>query len=406
MDKPVKKIVFFCEFPLDKRIFKSLGIDILIANNYDVEFWDVTPYFHKTFFTKITRMGDVEFEGYKKFHTKRDIVHALSMMPAETVVIMQMLLQLETLFIYRYLSVNNIKYCVLQMIYLPTISLPKQGLSLDFLKSFQKRLCSLKPLHAVAGFFNIILFRYYYLFNVRPADLALLSGEKSLEIIRDPIDGNTRLIWSHAEDYDTYLEERVVEVEPDPRLGVFLDEYYPLHTDVDYLGISSPISVEEYYSKLRSFFDYLEKTYNVHIVIAAHPRSDYSESTDYFGSRSVLKGQTARLVHESAFVLVHDSTSINFAVLFKKPVIFITMEKMEKCDAGRLTTALSIKAMSDALRKKPINLDAPCTFDWQDELTVDNEAYEKYANDVIHKNGVPDIPSGEIFVQRLKEIYG
>jgi len=406
MNNTIKKIFFICEFPLDKRIFNILGIDTLIAEGYIVEFWDVTPYFHKNFFERITLEGQVEFEGYKKFNSKREIVRALSEISSDTIVNLHITLQLDTFFIYHYLSVKNIKYCVLQMIFLPNTPPPEKRLSIKFIRSLFKRVFSLKPLHAITGLCNIILFRYYYLFNIRPADIALLTGEKSLEVVRDPVDIHTHLIWSHAEDYDTYLTERNVSITPDPRLGVFLDEYYPLHTDMDYLGISSPIGVEEYYAKLCTFFDHIEKTYGVRIIVAAHPRSNYSEGPDYFGGRPTVKGQTARLVHESSFVLAHDSTSINFAVLFRRPILFITMDKIQKCDAGRLTTALSIKAMADSLKKKPINLDTMTELDWSEELKIDLPSYEKYQNDIIHKMGIPDIPSSEIYIQNIKRIYG
>jgi len=223
--------------------------------------------------------------------------------------------------------------------------------------------------------------------------------------VRDPISDKTHFIWGHLWDYDLYLDEMKNQIAPDSTLGIFLDEYYPLHTDYDYLGIVSPIGADEYYAKLRTFFDYLETNYHVRIVIAAHPRSDYSESTDYFGGRPIIKGQTARLVHESSFVIAHDSTSINFAVLFRKPLIFITMDKIQKCDVGRLTTALSIESMAHALKKTTLNLDTMNEFDWSKELQIDMQSYMDYQNDIIKKAGTPEIPFWEIYIKSIRQIY-
>ena len=405
MNNSITKIIFVIEAPLDKRIFNILGIETMMSYGFEVEVWDVTPYFHKTFFKKITTDGPIVYNECKQFNNKRDIIRALSNISSNTIMNLHIALQFETFFIYHFLSTKNIKYCVQQMIYLPNSPTPEKCVSIEFFRSIIKRIIALKPKHVFFGLCDKILLNYFYWFNIRPADLALLSGERSFEAARDPISAKTHFIWSHVEDYDTYLTERNIKTTTDPHLGIFLDEYYPLHTDMDYLGISSPIGVEEYYSKLCTFFDHLEKTYNVRIVIAAHPRSNYSESPDYFGGRQTIKGQTARLVHESSFVLAHDSTSINFAILFRKPIIFITMDKIQKCDAGRLTTALSIKAMADSLKKNPINLDASIELNWQEELKIDLPAYENYLNDIIHKKGVPDIPSGEIFIQNIKKIY-
>jgi len=403
MSNPIDKIIILIDLPLDKRLFNFLGVETLIRNGFDVEIWDLTPFFHKEFQERIVLDGQVVFEKCKKFDNKRDIVLSLSKISSNTIVNSFISYQLQTYFIYHLLSKKNIKYCVLQMIFLPNTPPPKRA-STDFFRSLIKRVIALKPKHAFFGLCDKFLLKYYFLFDIHPADIALRSGERSFEIIRDPIGAKTQFIWGHVWDYDIYLNERNNQITPDPSLGIFLDEYYPLHTDLDYLGISSPIGAEEYYAKLRTFFNHLEENYNVRIVIAAHPRSNYSESTDYFGGRSIIKGQTARLVHESSFVLAHDSTSINFAILFRKPIIFITMDKIQKCDAGRLTTAISIESMSHALKKTPINIDTINEFNWAKELQIDIQSYVNYQNDIIKKAGTPEIPFWEIYVQSIRQI--
>jgi len=405
MSNTINKIIFLLDVPLDKRFFNLLGVNTLIHNGFDVEIWDFTPFFHKEFIGKIVIDGHMVFEKCRKFDNKRDIKCALSEISPNTVVNSIISYRAQSFFIYHRLSALKIKYCVLQMVSLPpSPPLQKKGSS-GFFISVIKRAVSLKPKHVFFGLCDKALLRYYPLFGIRSADLALLSGERSLEIARDPIDAKTHLIWAHLWDYDVYINERNNQITADPSVGVFLDEYYPLHTDLDYLGISSPIEADEYYAKMRTFFDYLEKNYHVRIIIAAHPRSDYPETSDYFGRRPVIKGQTARLVHESSFVLAHDSISINFAILFRKPVIFMTMDKMQTCEVGRLTTALSIEAMASALKKKPINLDSLQEFNWIQEIQVDMQSYMTYQNDIIKKNGTPEIPFWEIYIQSLRQIY-
>lgn len=406
MNNPVKKIIFVIEAPFDKRIYDTLGIKTIQSLGFDVEVWDVTPYFHQSFLKKITLDESTGFDKCRIFKNKKNIITALMELSDDTVVVLHIAYQLETFFIYYLLSKRNVRYCVQQMIFFPSFPTPTTSEPVEILRSLFKRVISLRPRHAFIGFCNILLFRYHTLFSIRPADMAILSGERSYEVVRDPIGKETHPIWCHVDDYDIYLKERTVPVDPEPDLGIFLDEYYPLHTDLDYLGISSPISADEYYTKLCAFFEYLEKTHNVRIMIAAHPRSNYTGSPDYFNGRKIVKGQTSRLVHQCSFVLAHDSISIAHAILFKKPALFLTMDKMQKCDAGRLTTALSIQFVAEALKKKPINLDEPLTFSWSDELTVDEEAYSRYKNDILKKKGTPDIPSYEIFVKEIRKLYG
>lgn len=403
MSYKFNKIIFLLDSPLDKRYYNFLGVETLTQNGFDVEIWDLTPFFHEDLIDKIILDGQVIFDNYKEFNTKNDIETALSTIPPNTIVNSIISFELKTFFIYRLLSKYKIKYCVLQMISIPPP--PSKKTTNGYIRSLINKITSLSVAHIFIGLCNKILLRYYFVFNICPADLALLSGERSLEIVRDPISVKTHKIWAHLWDYDIYLREKNISVIQEPTLGVFLDEYFPLHTDLDYLEISSPIGADEYYSKLCTFFDYLESHYHVRIVIAAHPRSNYSKATDYFGGRMIIKGETAHLVHKSTFVIAHDSTSINFAVLFHKPIIFITMDKIQKCNAGRLTTGINIESMAIALKKKPVNIDNTLQFNWSDELYVDLKAYETYQNDIIKKQGSPECPLWEIFAQSIRSIY-
>jgi len=405
MSNLIKKIIILLDLPIDKRLLKLVGAETLIRNGFEVEIWDLTPFFHKELLDKMVIDGHVVFNKCKKFDNKPEIIESLSKISPDTIVNLFIAYNLPTNFIYRHLSKNRIKYCVLQMISFPSPPSRPNGDPVASLRFLIKKIISLGPKHAFFGLCDKLLLRYYRHLGIRPADIALVSGERSFEIVRDPIDAKTHIIWGHIWDYDNYLAESDIQVIPDPRLGVFLDEYYPLHTDLDYLGISSPIGAEEYYLKLRTFFDHLEKTYHVRIVIAAHPRSNYPETTHYFGGRPIIKGRTAHIVHESAFVLAHDSTSINYAVLFRKPVLFITMNEMQKSDAGRLTTGLSIDSMARFLHRTPVNIDEALEFDLTEELKVDEQSYRDYQNAIIKKMGTPEIPFWEIYSQSIRQMY-
>ena len=78
---------------------------------------------------------------------------------------------------------------------------------------------------------------------------------------------------------------------------------------------------------------------------------------------------------------------------------------MQKCDAGRLTTALSIESMAHALKKTPINIDTLNEFDWPNELQIDMQSYINYQNDFIKKAGTPEIPFWEIYIKSIRQIY-
>jgi hypothetical protein len=392
------------DFPCGKRLHDLCGVDELEKYGMIVEIWNVTPILHKNIFNTISSVDFFPSNQCRPFDTKHELIQAISTIASDTIVYCHTGYRLETFFIFREMSRHKIRYCVPQMISFPIPPSPRQGLSFDYLISLFRRGSSIKIKHLLPELATKILFRYYRFFGVREADVALHTGEQSFDFVRDPVGENTRHIWAHALDYDFFLSQKDQPVCPDPALAVYIDEYFPLHPDLSYIDTPCPVSVDEYYLKLRHFFDYIEKTYNVRIVIAAHPKSDY-ENTDYFDGRLVIKGQTSQMVRKSAFVLTHMSTALNLAVLFRKPIIFMTMDKFEESSHGRLIIGPYISSIASALNTVPINIDRYYDADWTSVLRVDTDAYEKYENDFIKKTGSPKETFWKIFIDRLRELY-
>jgi len=249
---------------------------------------------------------------------------------------------------------------------------------------------------------NKILLNYYFLFGIAPASIRILGGEKSTGILSYPANNSTIQLWTHMPDYDIYLQDKTELNDSCKNTGVFLDEYLPLHPDYLTLGFEFPIAPDVYYSKICNFFKTLEKNMDTEIVIAAHPRSDYDKLPDYFCGRTIIKGKTAQLVKESSFVIAHDSTSINFAILYRKPIVFITTDDLQKLISGPCAFGLFIPAIASALGKIPLNIDHTSGFNRDKEMEINEEAYLRYRNNYIKKTGSPEKPLWEIFCSYLQ----
>ena len=105
---------------------------------------------------------------------------------------------------------------------------------------------------------------------------------------------------------------------------MFLDQFLPFHPDAIFVKKFNPKTTEKkYFPALNKFFDDFEKSTNTKVVIAAHPKSDY-ENRNCWGSRKFIKYDSLDLVKNSKFVLAHQSTSLSYAVLLKKKIIFLT----------------------------------------------------------------------------------
>jgi hypothetical protein len=143
----------------------------------------------------------------------------------------------------------------------------------------------------------------------------------------------------------------------------------------------------------------LEKRTGKKIVIGAHPRSQYEQHPDYFGGRLVARGKTVELVKDAAFVILHWSTAVNFAVLFRKPLLFITTNEIEESEYSAYAIV-----MASAFGKRVINLNNTSAIDWDKELAVDEEAYDKYKNRYIKRDGTEELPFWQIVANYLKNL--
>lgn len=129
-----------------------------------------------------------------------------------------------------------------------------------------------------------------------------------------------RLVPIHHFDVDqTILVGPSLHV-PTERIAVFLDDFLPLHPDFALNGRSS-VSPELYYTQLRRFFAAAEEQWDVRFVIAAHPRSSYSDNP--FGGREIVRARTAELVRDAVVVAAHGSTSVAFAIIYAKPICLL-----------------------------------------------------------------------------------
>lgn len=91
------------------------------------------------------------------------------------------------------------------------------------------------------------------------------------------------------------------------------------------------LTEEVYFKKLNSFFENIEAKYNMPIVIAAHPNGiEFDHYSKLFGNRLVFFNKTCELSKECYFAITHYSLSINYAILFEKPIIFLKFDGISK----------------------------------------------------------------------------
>jgi hypothetical protein len=342
----------------------------------------------------------------KKFLSVSDLEAALESVDNKTVMISSFDLSEKTSFIFRSISRENLQYCVLQMITFPSPDEECRSLTEQVMRTYEK----LKEVkfREYRHYFFLLLQKLnvpwlYRLIGINSPDYIIITGAESRKARKFPVDkGKTRYIWTHTLDYDIYLgikDQPVSRTEP---FAVFLDEDFAGHIEFTIFGnYSSPFAPDEYFSKMRIFFDHVEKHLGIPVIIAAHPRTKNIRDMQEGYQREVIQGDTARLVKESALVITHVSTALNFAILFQKPILFVTTDKLEKRTTGVENEGAYLVAVARSLNQRPVNADHMTALDKKLTLSFDKEAYHRYVEAYIKKEGTPELPFWEIVASGL-----
>jgi hypothetical protein len=384
----LRKVVFLVQTPFNERDYKRFGIEILVKNGFNTWVWDFTPFLYPHIYGSERPLTCYKFENLIQFRIKTDAIDAIGKENKDTFIISLISYGTATFSIFKAISKNSIPFSVFLSNAIPS------SFSSKTKKSFVWKIKRFS-LHKLA---NYLLSRIQSThFGIRPATLALAGGAK-LPTKIPLVNEKTEMVWIHTLDYDIYLNDKNSEEQHDS-IAVFIDEDYVFHSDYEHIGIASPTNAEEYFPILRNFFEYVETNLGLEVVIAAHPRSTYEKRPDFFGGRKVIKGRTSDLVKNATLVILQDSTSINFAVLYEKPMVFVTTDSIEETIYGE-----HISRFAACFRKTPINLDGDMEVELEKELFVDDELYSKFKRDFIKVVGTPDLPFWQIVSNRIKSL--
>lgn len=300
----MKKIVYVFFGVLSKNLYDALNINYFIQNDIEVELVDVTSLFfnykNNQIFEKIICISS--YKELEEYFCNNDNSHTLY----------NIQFHYETRFLKFFLLLKryNCKISIFEIGYLPSPNTNQKVKK--YLKQpleFFKRVIS-KIIDKLLIKLNLINLNY---------DIRFVSGSIPLQIVRS---NSKKIVELNYIDYE-YNRDKVSTFKNEKKYFVFLDVYLHKHPDYNFLKIGNlnNFSAEKYLKNLNNFFDKIEKRFNVEVIIAAHPKSHYNENE--FENRKIIKNDTVSLVKNADAVISHHSTSISYAVLNKKPIIFI-----------------------------------------------------------------------------------
>ena len=390
----MRKVIFFISSPLYERDIIRYGYNLLKKNKLEISFFNFTPILYPDFYRLAEKKSRYKGHNEKIFFNMNDALLEISKIEQDCFIVCMLHYNFLTHRIYRAISKSKLSYGLSSINIIPNNE--KYNNNSFFQKLFNFKSSSFRS--KILG--RIFRYKYAKLLGINPPAVIIAGGGNSLSFEKLNLsDSATDILWTHTYDYDIYLNNINFNLSLN-NIAVFIDAPSPMFEHDSLIpGISSPLTVEKYYPSLCNFFKILENNFGLRVVIASHPYSRHDSNPAYFGGREVFNNMTAELIKVSNLVINRNSTSINFAVLYNKPVIFHTSDEIELSPLGMKN---QIKSMSLALGKAPINIDHLGDVSLSNEMTINTQAYNQYKNSFIKKNNTVDLPIWQIFSNWLK----
>ena len=95
------------------------------------------------------------------------------------------------------------------------------------------------------------------------------------------------------------------------------------HSDYVLEDQKPPVTKNQYYAILIKFLKKFELDSGLKVKIACHPKLKIENISNLLQDFECIYEKTAELVMNSSVTLVHQSTSLSYSILFKKPLILI-----------------------------------------------------------------------------------
>lgn len=297
----MKNIVIIDHEPLSIRRRQIFYIDELRTAGFDVAFWDCSQYFHEG----IILTDTLEVPYVCKMSSYEQIRQALNKTEIKnTIFIVETFQNWHNRLFFRLLSKLEC-FTVKQEMY-STANLPvKSRTSKDIVKVLFERLSN----HPIT-FIKSIAFRLYKRLYPFKFDKYICSGNRI----------STDLHINHPDWEISKIIKTGIPV-AEGRYAIFIDEYFTLHPDLLFFDGRKVGDTARYQRLMSDFFSQVEKDYNLKVIIAAHPKAEYS--TDSFDGREIIKYRTAELIRDAQMVFMHGSAAISYVIIYDKPLALI-----------------------------------------------------------------------------------
>ena len=356
----MKKIVFIFFQPPTLSHEKNYYFQDLIRNKINIEVWDITY----ILFGDLKLTDEIERDYIKKIDSVKDFKKCFFKENLEEIIFVACVtFSFKSLWLYRILTKHKCTICCFDRGNLPG------AIENNYRKIF--RVVKKHDFKRIYEFITNRIAQFYRKIKlVKDYDFVFAAGNKAEELHKRA----SKVVSINSFDYDNYTQTLKNPLQLiDKRYCVFIDDMLPSHPDFSILGIKT-LDPSLYYRKINKFFQNVENKFQLEVVIAAHPKASYTNNP--FGERPHYKYKTCELIKNCEFVIAHASTSINFAVLFKKPIILIYDNEIKDIHSDNIY--LAILSFANALGCVLCNIDDFHQIQRISLPEIDTKKYEEY----------------------------
>ena len=247
---------------------------------------------------------------------------------------------------------------------------------------------------------NKIIDILYKPFNVKPKYFFLESSYQGKKFNKE----NKFFFYINSFDYSEFL--RIKNKQNKKKNIIFIDSEKENSFESRLLKLKRKnFNKELYWSTLLNIFLVFEKNFKHKVKVAAHFRRSIKNVPI---NRKFIFDQTPQLIRDSKIVLVHNSTTVIWAVLFNKPIIFINFENFKYLS---MDTNDEIEFYKKNLGANVINVDSNYKFKLSKNFhknlfRIDKKKYELFKNNFLKNKFMnhKDLNGWQTMMEKLKKI--
>jgi hypothetical protein len=382
-----KKVAIITDIGFQKKEYDRFSIGEL-SKEFDIFIFDFTKIFNPTLH-KIVKKNQIKIRNFYEVNNYKDFKNYF--LSNQFLSILHSISNYELILkIYDFFKNNSLSFTSIQNHHVMQVKK-------NFFQKIYNSIFVLLDKKRILGKIRYSKFKKKKLFfsNI------FVCGLKGLE--HGSIGPETKIIKSHSREYETHIRSKSNKrlINKKIKYTVFLDQYLPFHTDAILFKKFNPkVSEKKYFPALNEFFSNFEKYTKTKVIIAAHPKSDYDKNKkNFWYDRPFYKDKTYELIKDSSYVLAHQSTSLSYAVILKKPILFLTSnEYMKSYDS------FTVHGYAKYFKQPLFNIDNTKESDFKNDLKkIDQKIYKEYFDDYIKYPGSPNTKINKIFINYFKK---